>query len=482
MRNHSMKKNIIYNFFKTFSSIVFPLLIFPYISRVLAPDNIGRIQFGQSIVNYFALIASLGIATYAIRLCSTVRNDREKLGLMASEIFSINVFTTALAYVLMTISLLLFRELHDYRILIAIQSITIIMTTMGTDWVNSAMEDFKYITIRTFIIQILSLIAIFCFVRKPDDYFIYAVVMALSASGTNILNIWYRRRYCKVTFTTHIKWSKHLKPILLLFVMLLAQSIFSNADTTMIGIMRGDYEVGLYSVPVKITNIISQVFASVLIVVLPQLSIGFEENNFEKINILLHKILSLTITIGLPCITGAYVLAEELILVAAGAEYSPAVPALKILMISAFFSLIGGSFFGNMILLPSKKEKEFMIACCITAIANVLFNAIFIPVYGLNAAAGTTVASYFILMLLLIRKVDRRIKINGLTRIFISPILGCLAIILFCKLCIYCFSILWLRIGISITGSIFLYCLILFFMKNETMQELLNLLFHSKEK
>lgn len=479
MRNHSMKKNIIYNFFKTFSSIVFPLLIFPYISRVLAPDNIGRIQFGQSIVNYFSLIASLGIATYAIRICSTVRNDNTKLSLMAGQIFSINVFTTALAYVLLTISLLLFHELHDYRLLIVIQSTTILMTTMGTDWVNSAMEDFRYITIRTFIVQLLSLIAIFCFVREPDDYIIYAVIMALSAGGANVLNIWYRKRYCRIIFTTHIEWKTHLKPILLLFVMLLAQSIFSNADTTMIGIMRGDYEVGLYSVPVKITNIISQVFASVLIVVLPQLSIGFEENNFDKINILLRKILSLTITIGLPCITGVYVLAEEFIWAAAGTEYSPAVPALKILMVSAFFSLIGGSFFGNMILLPSKKEKEFMIACCITAIANVLLNAIFIPAYGLNAAAVTTVISYFILMLLLIGKVDKRIRIGGLKRIFLSPVMGCLAIILFCRLCIYCFSSIWLRILTGITGSVLLYGLILFLMKNEIIQELF-VLFHSK--
>ena len=164
MTQKSIKKNSIYSMLKTGSAILFPLITFPYISRVLLTDSVGKINFGLSIVSYFSLIASLGINTYAIRECSAARENKEKLSNIASQIFSINIVTTVMAYIALAITLLCYPRLENYRVLIVVQSLTIGATTLGADWLNSAMEDFKYITLRTVTFQFLSLVLMFILV------------------------------------------------------------------------------------------------------------------------------------------------------------------------------------------------------------------------------------------------------------------------------------------------------------------------------
>lgn len=474
MEKQSIKKNIIYNFIKTCSALVFPLITFPYISRVLQPDHIGKCDFGQSIVNYFSLIASLGITTYAIRECSVVSKDKKKLSNLASQIFSISILTTLVAYILLVISLLFFKQLEEYRLLILIQSTSIVMITLGADWLNSAMEDFRYITIRTFCFQIISLIIMLLFVKEPEDYLKYAMISVFSSSGASIVNIWYRRRYCKVTFTTHIDWKKHIGPIILLFVMLLSQLIFSNADKTMLGIMKSDYEVGIYSTAVKITNIVRQVVTAILWVIMPRLSLYFAGKDYDKINNFLRRILSFIIVISLPCVVGVEVMAKEIILLIAGKNYMGSVLALRILMISLFFSFFGGSFIGNIILLPAKREKDFMIVCCITAVVNVVANAVFIPYFGVYGASATTAFSEFLIFVLLLPKVDKEIHIEKKIKLFTSPIVGCVGLFAFCKIVLKIVSSLWLKTSVCIVGSVIVYGAVLIVMKNETVFSLLS--------
>ena len=177
MAEKSIKRNTVYNAIKTLSSIIFPLITFPYISRVLLPENVGKINFGLSIVSYFTLIATLGITTYAVRECSAVRDDKEKLSDIASQIFSINIVTTIIAYVALAVTLLAYNKLENYRLLIVIQSLTIAATTLGADWLNTAMEDFRYITVRTVAFQFVSLVLMFVFVHKPEHYMRYAVII-----------------------------------------------------------------------------------------------------------------------------------------------------------------------------------------------------------------------------------------------------------------------------------------------------------------
>lgn len=474
MQQKSLKKNSILNVIKTLSSIIFPLITFPYISRVLLPTNVGKVNFGSSFISYFSMIASLGITTYAIRECSAVSNDKEKLGKKSSEIFSINVCTTIVAYLLLAVALMTFRKLDVYRTLIIIQSTSILFTALGTDWLNTAMEDFKYITIRTVLFQVLSLILMFIFVRKETDYLKYAAISVFSTSGANIANIFYRKRFCKVTFTLDMQWKRHFKPILLLFVMILAQTIFSSADVTMLGIMRSDYEVGIYSTAHKIENIISQVVSSLAWVVMPRMSAYYAEKNYEKINDLLRKTLELLMLIGIPAVAGTCMLSKEIVTIVGGDNFIEASLPLLILIFSFAFSLIGGSFLGNMVLLPSGNEKTYMIICCITAVINVGLNFLLIPEGGACAAALTTAVSSLLIMIMLLIKKDKNIRLDYLKQAMISPCIGAIAICLYCKVIKIFISGVFLKTGVCILGSIIIYGIIMIVLKNELCLQVLS--------
>src|SRR5574344_1032795 len=388
----SVKKNTVLNIIRTLSSVVFPLITFPYISRVLHAENIGKVNFGNSIISYASLIASLGISTYAIRECSKVRDDKEKLNDISSQLLSINLISTLVSYVFLIFLLLFWNFLHEYKILIIIQSLAVIFTTLGADWINTAMEDFKYITIRSLVFQLISIVAMFLFVRKPEDYVVYAAITVLSSSGANIVNIVYRRRFCKTRITFHIDWKTHMPPIFMLFAVTLFSIIYTNVDMTMLGIMKGDKDVGIYSTAVKIYNIVNMTVASIAAVVLPQLSYNFNKKDYAEVNRLILYAARFIAVLGLPCIAGIDAIAEEIVTVVACAEYVSAAVPLRILSIALLFSYMGG-LVGNMILIPSGKEKICLVATGISAALNFIGNLLLIPKLGIVAAALTTAVS-----------------------------------------------------------------------------------------
>ena len=220
---------------------------------------------------------------------------------------------------------------------------------------------------------------------------------------------------------------KHFKPIILLFVMILAQTIFNSSDITMLGLMCGDYEVGIYSTAVKITFLISQVMASILWVVMPRLSSYFAKNDYVSINYLLCNVLKVFLIVGIPCAIGTVCLSKEIITIIAGEDFIAASDSLNILMLSFIFNLLGSSFLGNLTLLPAKRESTFLVIFTISTLANIILNFMFIPYFG-SIAASTTI-SYFLILLMSYLTKDKRIIISGMYRSVFTSVFGCFLII-----------------------------------------------------
>lgn len=480
MKN-SVPKNTVYNIIKSCSAVVFPLITFPYISRVLLTDNVGKVNFGSSIVSYFSLIASLGITTYAVRECSKVKNDKEKLGAVASEILSINICTTVIAYLALAVLLLVARPLHAYRELIVIQSLSIAFTTIGADWLNTTLEDFRYITIRTFLFQLVSLLLMFIFVKEPDDYIKYACITVISSSGGNIANVFYRKRYCRTRFTKEMQLKKHLPPIILLFAMILAQQVFVNSDTTILGILRGDHEVGLYSTSVKIYNIVSTLMTSVAWVVMSELSYSFSKKDYKRVNALLKYVIGFTATFGIPCVVGMGILAPQIIEIIAGPSYIEASISLRILAVSMAFSLIWGIVM-NMILLPAGVDKPCLFSCIISAVVNIIANLIFIPSYGFVAAAATTAASQVIGLIICIPFIDKNVVFQNKCATLLGPIIGTICMTIYLIYCINVFSGLWFIAITGIVGSIIIYFIFQILLKNAWLIEFMGKFFEKIKK
>lgn len=465
MTSQNVKKNTVYSIIKSCAAVIFPLITFPYISRVLQANNVGKVNFSNSIISYFSLIASLGVTTYAIRECAKVKSDKEKLGQVASEIISINICTTVISYILLLILMIFAKPLQGYKYLIIIQSTNILFTTLGADWLNTAMEDFRYITIRTVAFQVIAIVLMFSMVRKPSDYMIYAVIMVIATSGGNIANIFYRKRYCKTQFTFNMNVKKHMPPILKLFAMLLSQQIFCNSDTTMLGLMHGDYEVGLYGTAVKVYNVVNSLMASITWVVMPKLSCAFAEEDYNSVNNTLEYALNFIITLGAPCVIAMNLLASDIILIVGGKGYLEATMALRILAVTLAISLIWG-FFMNIILLPSGKDGVCLRACIAGAVFNVIVNAILIPRFSIEGAAIATACSQLIGLIFCIPYIDKRVKVN-FKRIIKPPIFGSIVLIIVLIVIRKIVNVMWLRFIFSAGLGSVVYMLVQLLLKNE---------------
>ena len=182
MGNRSLKTNAILNTLKTALSVVFPLITFPYISRVLQVEAVGIYNFSASIVSYFVLIGGLGVATYAVREGAQYRDDKEKIGKFVSEVFTINMMSTLISYFLLVLSIIIISKLHNYALAIVILSAEIFFTTLGVSWVCNIFEDFLFIAIQSIAVQSVSLLLTLILVKSPDDIYKYIAIIAFSKS------------------------------------------------------------------------------------------------------------------------------------------------------------------------------------------------------------------------------------------------------------------------------------------------------------
>lgn len=396
MKVRSIRINTLLNIIKTLVVLAFPLITYPYVFRILGVEQMGIYSFTKSIVNYFALIASLGITNYAIREGARIRDDRKKFEEFSSQMFSINLISTFIAYTLLGLGILLWEKLSAYSVLIAIQSLVIICTTLGMDWLNSCLEDYAYITLRTIMVQIISIATLFFVVHDRNDLVPYTIVLLLSNTGGNIANIFYIRKHVRVRFNLRgVK--RHLKPIFLLFASAVATIIYVNSDTTMLGVMSGEYYVGLYTASSKVYSVIQQVLSAAILVTMPRLSNLYANARMEEFKTIVSDTFNMAIVIGFPSVIGLFVLADKIILLFAGEEFLASIPSFRILCFSLGFSLFG-IFFTNALLLPLKKEKIFSIILIIAATINFLLNLVLVPFWRQNGAAFTTMIAELFVM------------------------------------------------------------------------------------
>lgn len=388
----SIKINALLNMVKQVMQIIFPIVTIPYITRVLQPENYGKINTGNSIISYIALIAGLGIASYAIREGSIIRDNKEELSEFSSQVFSINIISTFISYMILAGIILLVPHYKEYKTLLIIQSAVVLFTTLGADWVNSIEEDYLYLTIRYIVLHVISLALMYLLVKKPEDYYIYAGITLVNSVGANVLNIFYIRKYTRIRFTYNINWRKHLVPILILFGNSVAMTIYVSSDITMLEIFKGATEVGIYSVATKIYSIIKQVLNAILIVSIPRLTNYVGQNDISSYKKLGTKIVTALIILMCPAIAGLLVFRKEAILLAGGAKYIDGASSLLILTIAVAAALLA-TFFSGCVLMPLRKEKYILKGTVISAVLNVGLNFIFIPLMGSNGAAITTLLS-----------------------------------------------------------------------------------------
>lgn len=450
----SLGKNVILNGIRTTLSLLFPLITYPYITRVLSPEGVGQANYSNSIANYFILLAALGISSYAVREGSKLRNSKEEFSCFANEMFSISLLACAFSYFCLFILLVSSRYLDPYRVIILIYSVEMLFKAIGIEWYYTVYEDFLYITIRSIAFQILSIILLFVMVRNPDDVVNYALVQVIACAGSNILNLIHACGNFKFRFIISQDMLKHMTPILLIFSTTLASCIYVNSDTTMLGIFSGNAEVGYYSVATKLYKIIKSVINSIAVVYSARLAFSYYSDKRIYNNIIndaYHLISVLTI----PIAVGGALVSSDIIIVLSGESYLAANMGMKLLMISLIPATLGNLLCSGALIVV-KREKVMLVATTFGALLNIILNFYCIPKMGCTGASITTLLTETTVLIILFIAAQKYVTPKFRGKYFIKPLLSC---IWFVPVCCF-FSNLIVNVFVRLSVTIIICCIL----------------------
>lgn len=453
-KQKSLKKNMIMSMILTASNFVFPLITYSYVARVLTPEGTGKVAFVNSILQYFSYLATLGIPSYGLRECAKVRDNRENCSHLVQELLIINLISTAIAYIGLSIAVLNIEKLFYYKEIFMVMSIYIILNTIGVEWLYQALEEYSYITVRSLLFKCVAVVLTFILVRNRNDVLWYAFLSVFTLSANYVCNFVNIRKYISFKRIGNYNLKRHLKPIFTLFFASIIITIYANFDVSMLGFISTEYEVGLYNATWKIKNIVLSISTAVTAVIIPRMAYHFKQRETLKVEDLIVKSMRLSMLLAVPIAVFILVYPAKCLEFVCGRQYVAAVPALRILIV-CIFPMIISNLFGNQILIPMGLEKYYSQSVFIGMWINIILNLVMIPKWGASGAAvGTLVTEFWNAVwmsekvkeyrTLLIKKVDYRIY-------FFSLILG---IIL--SLLVSHFVITWgILIQLIITASVF---------------------------
>lgn len=473
---NSVKHNAVVNAILSVANIIFPLITFPYVSRVLLVEANGQLSFVSSVVNYFSLFATLGLSTYGIKACARVKDDRKKLSKTVQELIMINAVTTLIATLALIFAVASIPKFRDEWLLFFIYSWGMILNVVGLNWLYTAMEDYDYITTRSIAFKCIGIILMLIFVHSPDDCYKYAAITIFSTVGGNILNIIHSKKYIDFKPVGNYKPRKHLMPTLAMFSTYLAVNVYSSLDNVMLGIIYNNYEVGIYAAAVKIRTVLTTLITSLGNVLLPRLSYYVAQERWEEFRVLLKKTYKTIIMIAIPMMVYFMLAAKQSIIFISGDAYLDAVRPMCILMPIMLISSLS-NITGMQILIPTGGEWKFAISVTIGAVVDLILNMIFIPQYGATGAAiGTLFAelSQFAMQLYFTKNYLKDVvEVQDTFKVSFATLLSCIGFFLIYR---------WIQIGafffLLLSSCIFfgIYAVILYVLKYDIFIEICDIM------
>jgi len=401
----SVKVNYILNLINTGTQMLFPLITFPYVCRVIEADGIGQINFFQSIISYISLFTCLGIPMYAIREIARDRSDVVQMNRTAMEILLLHSMLTLVGYAIVAILCLTVPQIQVNIPLFLILSLTIFFTAIGCEWFYQGIEDFKYITIRGLIIKTVSVVLLFIFVKSKTDLLYYGCYTVFGVLGGNIFNFFRLRKYIhreNIIFSElHIK--RHVKPVLKVFSFSVVTSIYLQLNTVLLGFLKNALAVGYFAAATKVMQMLLKMSACLGSVMMPRASHLIAENKEAEFNRLIQKSYDFTLAIALPMTIGLIFCAPSLITALCGVKFEHSILPSQIIAPIILMVAIS-NVFGIQVLFPKGKINIVTLCCGIGAVADLILNLCLIPLFSyigtsiayLGAEVATTVSMYFI--------------------------------------------------------------------------------------
>ncbi|WP_345951604.1 flippase [Mucilaginibacter sp. PAMB04274] len=372
-----MKKNYFFNLLLSLSNILFPIISFPYVSKVVGPSGVGKVQFITSYAQYFGLIAALGIPVYGIREIAKAKHDRSKLNNVFSELSVIYFGTSLMLAVVYLASLFFIADFKSNPDLYLWSVLLVLLSFTSIDWFYEGLEQFRTVAIRSIVIRVFSLIAMFVLIHSGKDYHWYLLIIIFTTLSNNAVNMVRLHKSVSVKLKG-LDLKRHLKPLFLIFSTTIATSMYTMLDTVLLGFLANTHAVGLYTAAVKLSKIALPIVTSLGMVLIPGLAKNLSLRNYNDVQVTLNRSFAFTAFFSIPIGFGLALLAPEFIVAFSSAKFLDATQAMQILAILPL--TIGfGYLFGFQILVPDGKDKQMLFSVLGGVVTGLVLNFTLVP-------------------------------------------------------------------------------------------------------
>lgn len=399
----SIKNNFFYSLVLTASNYIFPLLVYPYISRILGVDGIGLCNFVDSIINYFVLFSTIGISIIGIREIASAKKNKDSLSIVFTSLMVHTIIPTIIACLLFLFAIFSINRLGEYKELLLVGIGKLLGTAFLLDWFYKGLEDFKYITRITITIKIFYVISVFIFVRKPEDYLMYFILTTLMVLVNSLYNIYYCRHFVKIRFNKN-HCIQLIKPNLINGLYLFLNSMYLTLNVAILGFVSNVTQVGYYTTASKLYGILIAMYTAFTGVLLPRMSSLCTEKKMDEFMDLIKKSLNILIVFFIPVVLFCILLSPQIVDVISGPGYEGAYIPTAISMLLVFI-VSYEQILVVQILTPLKEDtiklRNSVVGATVGIIGNILLVKAFLAVgativWGLAELSVLISSQYFV--------------------------------------------------------------------------------------
>ncbi|MBS5146497.1 MAG: oligosaccharide flippase family protein [Collinsella intestinalis] len=388
----SIKFNALMNTMLTASNMIVGVVTLPYITRVLSVRGYGDVSFAQSVSTWLSALCLVGINVYGVRECAKVRDDQNKLSALVKELLIIITATSLAVLTVFALSIQIVPQFKAIAQLMWMFLFGTLILSYGVEWFYQAIEQYAYITKRSIIFKLLSLVLTLLLVRKPQDYLIYGGILAFVMCGNNLINLFMLRKYVDFKVKRKLNLRRHFRPLISFGLQSISSAVYLSFDSTLLGfITSSNYQVGLYQLATKLKGVMFQVLNAVLGVFIPRLSCYLGQGDMPLFLSLVRRASGLTINICISIFFYLYAFAPGLVLLISGPSFDGAVLPVRIIGLVNLCSCYS-YFIGLCVLTPLGRERQLALANFAGVPVSVLLN------FLLDARFGAVGASLSILL------------------------------------------------------------------------------------
>lgn len=420
----SIFKNSIYKIILNIFNLFVPLLVMPHINSLINKGDLGAYNSANSYFGFFLIFAVFGVYNFGIREASYIREDKNKLSITFTNLFLISVITSVLTSLLYFFFVCFFID-KSVRPLYFVLIIQLLSNMLSVEWLNEAIENYGFITLKTVIVRTLYVVSVFLFVKSSDDVLIFSIIMSLSVLLNNLLSFLFIKKHIRFNFSD-FSLKRYLKPLFTVLMISNVNFLYTQLDKVFLSSFSSGIMVTEYTNPSNIINMVSFMLSSLVMVSVPRLSYYLNNNKKDEYLSLLNFSAKSFFVFLAPACIGLFCLSYQALFIYTNGAYAYSYPVLQMfslrLLVSSLYSV-----FAHQILYINRKERQMVFILLLGGVLNLILNTVLLifgvltPVYTVI----TTAVSEAFMLFIMYRYIKRKLCITLSSLKYILKYIAC---------------------------------------------------------